>query len=170
MPTRNDSEQADILVAVKARLQDQIPELGELNCFVSILPDGDPYRPADNLFVTVAPTGGTFEGIAGGGARQCTENTGVLVTIFSRFRAQRQERDEDALVDEVRGILRMKRAILRALAGHDLYVSTDPLQPAAPALRAYLAPTESSPPDPTGDREMVMVSLRFDVTFDWDLA
>ena len=162
---RNDTNQIDVLDAVVRRLIDQIDTLSDKNCFLAVLPDGTPYRPADDVFVVVSPTGGRFGLVDGGGIRQVNEQTGVLVTIFSRFMATRQERDRDALADQTRGLLVLKGRILRAMAALDLEVSGQP------ALRDLLVPTESTPPDPAhGDERLVQIGLKFEFSYDWDLS
>lgn len=162
---RNDTTQADVLDAVVRRLIDRIDSLSDKNCFLAVLPDGSPYRPADNLFVVVSPTGGRFSLVEGGGPSQCSEQTGVLVTIFSRFMANRHERDRDALADETRGVLTLKRQILRALTAADVEVEGQP------CLRDLLVPTESTPPDPAhGDERLVQIGLKFEFSFDWNLS
>jgi hypothetical protein len=163
---RADTTQADILDAIVRRLIDQIDPLTEKTCFIGILPDGAPYRPADNLFVVVSPTGGQFpaEFVDGGGSQQLTENSGVLVTIFSRLMSQRQERDREGLASETRGLLTLKRQILRALTAHDLEWGGQKI------LRSLLVPSESSPADPAREVDnLVQLSIRFEVSFDWDL-
>lgn len=164
---RSDSEQADILDAVVARLVDQVDAVSEKTCFIAITPV-PPYFPADNIFVTVSTTAGTFpeDLLVGGGINQCTERTGVLVTIFSRKRTDRAGQDREVLNEETRGLLRLKRAVLKALTGHDLQWQQSNV------LRSLLLPTESSPGEPVDaeGNKMTAISIRFSIEFDWNLT
>lgn len=163
---RVETEQSDVLLAIVDRLVDQIPALSRKNCFISILPN-PPYKVPDNVFVTVSPTGGTFpeDLLVGGGAHQCNESAGVLVTVFSRFMAQRTGHDAASLTDFTRGVLRMKRLILKALTAHDLQFERNSI------LSSLMLPTDSGPPEPIGDpaENLVQVSVKFGTDFDWNL-
>lgn len=163
--TRTDTEQADILDSVVKQLLDTIPSLSSKTCFISILPD-PPYKVPDNQFVTVAPTGGDFpeEFTDGGGQNQCTEMSGVIVTAFSRFQAYRQGQEREALSNWTRGILRMKRLILKSLVSQDLTWNTNFI------LRSLVRPKKSGPPDHVGDEALVKIPISFALDFDWNLT
>jgi hypothetical protein len=165
--SRVDTEQADVLDAIVARLLDQIDSLSDKNCFISLLPN-PPYKCPDNLFVTVSPTAGTFpaEFLDGGGQNQCVEATGVLVTIFSRYMASRPGQDRETLSDQTRGVLRLKRLILKALTDHDLQFGGNLI------LRDPILPTDSGNTDPVEQpgQNLVQLPLKFALAFDWNLT
>ena len=164
---RSDTEQADVLDAVVKKLIDNIPLLSDKNCFISILPK-PPYKVSDSLFLTVSPTAGNFpeDLLIGGGQNQCTENSGVLVTIFSRYMAQRPDHDRDSLSDQTRGILKMKREVLRQLTALDLEWEGSKI------LRSEMIPTDASPAEPVQDpgENLVQLTIRFSTDFDWNLT
>lgn len=162
---RVDTEQADVLDAICAQLITSIPALSTKNTFISILPV-PPQLPADNLFLTVSPTGGNFpeEFTAGGGQWQCTEDAGVIVAIFSRYQADRPGHERDLLSEFTRGILRMKKLVLKALVGQDPTWNTNFI------LRNLLAPQTAGAPDYVGDEQLVQVPLKFQTIYDWNLT
>lgn len=162
-----DTEQAAVLDALVARLIDQIPALSTKNCFLSILEDPPNYA-SDNVFLTVAPSAGIFpdEFQDGGGEHQCTEETGAVISIFSRFQANRPGHERALLSDFARGILRMKRLVLKALVGQNL-TSTDD---ANYVLRDFIKAKKSSFPAYVGQEQLVKVAIEFSTVFDWNLT
>ena len=167
---RTDTQRSDVLDAVVNRLIDQVPQCTDKTCFVSILPN-PPYYPPDDQFVTVSPTAGRFveELLDGGGQNQCTEDTGVLVSLFSRYVATQAGHDRDALNDFTRGILNLKRSVLKALVDFDLQFGGNLI------LRSLMQPTDAGPPEPITEGSgqggrMVQVTLRFKTEFDWNLT
>lgn len=164
---RVDSEQADVLDACLAKLITDIPQLSDKNTYISILPY-PPVKITDNLFVVVSPTDGTFpeELVEGGGQNQCTEVSGILVSIFTRFAAYREGREREALSENTRGILRMKRLVLKSLTAADLSFNANLV------LRSLVIPKVSGPPDfaDPNDKALIQVTIRFEVTWDWSLT
>lgn len=166
MNNRVDTDQADILDAVVARLINQIDRLNDKTCFPTMDDKEPPYKPADEVFVAVCPTGGTFpeEFTDGGGAHQCTEYSGVIVTIWSRIHTDRAGRDREALANFTRGLFRLKKLILKALCSHDLTFNGDWI------LRNMIAPKISGPPDRVGEEGLSKIPINFSTDFDWNLT
>jgi hypothetical protein len=162
---RTDGEQGDILEAITKALIDNIGGLSAKNCFISIYPN-PPYKIPDNLFVTVSPAASNYpeEFTSGGGQNQCTEDSSVLVTIFSRFQCNRAGQEREALNDQNRGILQMKRSILKTLCSLDLTVNANF------ELRNQMQPKRCGAPEYVGDEQLLTVSMEFSVTWDWDLT
>jgi hypothetical protein len=165
MANRVDGEQGDLLDAVVKALIDNVPQLSSKNAFISIYPS-PPYKVPDNVFVTVSPGASSFpeEFIVGGGQKQCAEDATVLVTIFSRFQCNQAGQERNALNEQTRGVLRMKRAILKALVAADLTVN------AQPVLRNLVMPKQSGAPEYAGEEQLISVALSFGLTWDWDLG
>lgn len=164
-PARVDTEQSDVLDSFVKRLLDCIPAFSDKTCFVSINPD-PPYAVRDNTFLTVSPTGGVFpeEFTDGGGAEQCTEESGVIVTIFSRFQCNRPGDEREALSEFTRGVFRLKKQVLKAITSQDLTWG------ARRILRNLPRPKNSSPPDNADKDGLTKISVSFSADFDWDLS
>lgn len=156
--------QEAVLQAIVDRLREQL-DLNPSTCFLSI--DPEPCANiSHNLFLTVSPDGGQFrEGeFAGAGENLVIENTHAVITIFSQIRLDRVEHATSFLTDNARGVLTMKRKVLKALAGHIL-VDTD----GNALLVDYLEPV--SAPRPQSDRAKIGdVQLWFSTNFHWDLS
>lgn len=165
--TYADSEQSAVLDALAKLLIDSIPVLSTKNCFISILED-PPQMPSDDVFVTVAPTAGDFpeEFQDGGGPNQCTEYTGAIISIFSRFQANRPGQERDALSDFARGILKMKRLVLKAVVGKNLTSAADGNQ----VLRELIKAKKSSFPAYVNNEQLVKVGIEVSTPFDWNLT
>lgn len=166
---RTTADQVTVLQAVVDRLIAAVattPALNDSTCFLSIEPDPPVMLPS-NLFLTVAPNEGQFDpGLHdGGGIDQTTEEAGVVVSIFNRIHLDRGGRDGKLMSESARGLLTLKRLVLKALSGYDLSVSGNPL------LRNLMAPLKCSAPrriDEEG-RLIGAISLYFSTDFDWDL-
>lgn len=163
---RIDSEQADVLDSVLAQLLLDIPNLSSKNCLISIDPD-PPYKVPENFFLTISPANGTFppELVDGGGENQCMEESGVVVTSFSRFMANRPGQEREALSDFTRGILRMKRLILKSLTNADLtfngnFITRDPPTPKFSSFPTWV----------DADKTLLKLSLEFRISWDWALT
>lgn len=162
-----DSEQAEVLAALVKLLIDKIPALSTKSCFLTVLPV-PPHLPSDNLMVTVSPNGGTFpeEFTAGGGEFQCTEDTSAIITILSRFQANRPGHEQALLSDQARGMLRMKKLILKAVTGKNLTSTVD----ANLVLRNLMAPRQSSTPEYVGDEQLAQIGITVSLMYDWALT
>lgn len=122
-PDRVDIQEVDVYTSILTRLRSQLG-LNTSNCSLSISPDdGDVVTPTGgNYFLNVGPGGGEFPADAqeGGGDSQCTENLTVLVAIYTKIRTDSVTEDTQTLTEATRGLLAIKRKVLKALVGFDL--------------------------------------------------
>lgn len=158
------TNQVDVLNAVVARLIAQVSGLNSSTCFISDTPE-PPAASQNNLFVTVAPTGGRFDEEAqiGAGAAELIEYVGFAVTIWSAMKLDRNEHANYLLTDATRGLLAVKKSVLKALVGHNLQVT------GGDALVAYIRAINSSPPGYT-QGGLGRITLTFSSEFLWDLS
>lgn len=157
----------EVLDAVIARLLTRIPTLNPSTCFFSTNPQPSIWRNG-NLFVTVAPQGGTFDQAEfnGMGRAGIVEQTGVIVTCWSAIKLDSTERDLYALRDPDRGLLGWKLKLLDALAGHKL-LGLDGQE----LLTSYLRPTMTQYPQTAGDDgKFSGISIEFATDFNWRLS
>lgn len=158
------TDQIAILNAVVARLISQISGLTASTCFLSDAPE-----PAANVtgstFLTVAPSGSRFDEEAqiGAGEQELIEYAGVSVTIFTKMQLDRVEHATSLLTEETRGLLAMKKSVLKALVGHNLQVA------AGDGLVAYMRAVNASAPGYT-QSGLGRLSLMFSTEFLWDLS
>lgn len=117
--SRIDAEQSDVLDAVVTRLQTALV-LGGRQCFPVARPQDVPtIPPGGDFFVTVAVGDGLFvdqEQAEG----NLTEDTDVVVSAYTRIKTDSTGHDKQLLMEEARGLLRIKRRLLAALSGQDL--------------------------------------------------
>lgn len=160
------TDQVTVLLAVVARIRDQVPLLSqENNCFLSMSMDPIGEQRQD-IYATVAPMSGRFdhEMFVGAGDAGACEQTGVIITVFSQMRLDRPSQDLQMLTQESRGLLLLKKQILKALAGHDLQDSSGNR-----ILRDRIEPLNASHPQRYDESEGTF-SLSFATNFVWDLS
>jgi len=175
--SRVDIDQAAVLDAVVKQLIDNmvLPSgdgLTDKTCFITIYPEL-PTGAQDEVIVTVSPEGGTFPAgmIIGGGQKQCTEESGILVSMWSRFKVDRQFRDRESLCNETRGLLKLKKSLLKALCAVDLQANYPPGTGGTNSfLRQYLIPTQAYAPDHPKEEPYAGLTIRFQADYDWDLT
>jgi hypothetical protein len=160
------TDQADVLTAIQLRLKTALG-LADSTCFLSLRPV-PPVSPAaaGNEFVTICPMDSQFnEGVfEGAGEAALEENAGVIVTVFTRIRLDRNEHATQALTNATRGLLKKwKKDILEALAGHELLDADG-----ESVLVNQLMPRSCQAPD-TGEEGLIGLSIYFDTDFDWSL-
>lgn len=149
-------------------------QLEEKTCFLSFYQE--PYRFPDTLFVTVAPGYSSFgEGFQiGGGAKQCTEEMGVDITIWSRYPPTQVSHDASSLTDPVRGLYQIKGRILRALVAIDLAANYPPgTQGVNQFQRELLIVTGCDAPEHVIDEKgnnFKKLVIHFRISWDWDLT
>jgi len=122
---------------------------------------------AGDWWCTVAAGDGQFvEGNQEPG--QCSEESEVIVTAYTRIMTDRTDHAENLLHDPQRGCLFMKRKLLSALVGKDLQTSTGDF-----FLRQWLWAARSSRPKAGNHSEtgelIGSIQLTFRIEFDWDL-
>jgi hypothetical protein len=165
---RIDVDQAVVLERIVARLRSAL-SLNERQVYETLSPDFLPRIPTGgDFFVAVSPLDGTF--IDGEQVEDnITEEWGVAVTAYTRIRLDSTDRDEKMLRDASRGLLTIKKRILRALVGQDL--KTDE---GSEFLRDLLFARHCRQPDaaeiPDGKIPVGRITLEFGVHFDWELS
>ena len=138
-------------------------------CYEVANPDEIPSVPiAGHWWCTVAGGDGQFvEGNQD--ASQCSEQTEVIVTAYTRIQTDMTDHAENLLHDPARGCFEMKRRLLKALCGVQLVTPSGDL-----FLRQSVWASRSSPPrngkhSETGEF-IGMIQLAFRIEFDWDLS
>ena len=162
------TDQADVLTAIRDRLISQIEDLNESTCFITLEPVPPMVGSVGGEFVTVCPDNGQFaDGVfEGAGEAFLEEDGGVIVSAFARIRLDRNERAEYALTEASRGLLKVwKPAILKALSGQQL---TD--AGGNDILDNLLQPAGFSKPKIAPESDLIGFSLHFNTDFDWDLS
>lgn len=191
---RIDIDQADVLLAVTSRLRVEL-ELNERNCYL-VLSAADP--PAhwigneDNWQVLVSGSAGTFDQglFEGGGRRQVMEAWTFAVGIYTRIDLDESSHWKEAMLKANRGIYRLKKSVLHALAGVDLTIdeadeessteesSTDEETSDEFFLRELIRPIHASQPvymqpvnvdGEIGGPGIVQMIIGFSLPFDWNL-
>jgi len=162
---RVSTDHATILDAVVKRIRSQIPEFSGTSCIVSFKPE--PAANVDkNLFCTVAPTDGQFEldNQIGGGAENLVEQAGVAVTMFSAMKLDRSDVHESVLMEKSRGLLVLKKKLLKALVGHDLQTPNGDY-----ILASQMHALRASQPGEDGQGR-VFLQVTFSTDFGWDIG
>ena len=161
------TNQVDVLAAVVTRLKAAVTELdGDSLCYVSDYP-APPENVQNDLFATVSPSDGTFDVDLqeGAAANDVREYAGILVTVFSKMKLDRHGRTDSLLSDSTRGLLPLKRKILKALAGHRLQDGSS-----NDLTTSYLYAQKASAPRWDADTKLGVMSLYFSTDFLWDLT
>lgn len=159
------TDQSTVLTAVVTRLIGQVAALNAANCYLSCEPDPTVER-SHHLFVQVSPGDGRFDDAAhtGGGINQVFEVASVWVTIFVRTQLDQVQRSTKTLQDASRGLLTLKKSILKALSGHDLQsAGGDNI------VINYMAPMSAARPLRESWEGFAVQALQFSTDFEWDL-
>ena len=168
---RLEAIQDKVLIAVRDHLQTDLA-LNESQCYLTIDPMNPKIAVGGDYWLAVAPGDGRFdEDIElGGVVEQCLEDSVVSVWGYSRIHVDQTNHDEMLLTDPVRGILAIKRKILKSLSGVDLTIEGEPFQ------RALLMPSYAHAPevgmidlDDDAALPIAIVGVQFRSPFDWDL-
>lgn len=168
--SRVDTEQATLLERIADYLRKQL-RLNARRCFETLDPLHPVIPPGGDYFLSVAPGDGTFdvEHQVGGGADQLTEYGEVVVTIYSRVKLDSTDHDEIIMRDASRGLLSLKKTVLKTLVGYDLALeSGDTALRQTLYAKRYTAPTMGQQ-DGSGIG-VAFLSITFGVDFDWDLS
>ena len=104
------------------------------------------------------------EMFAGAGAAGTAEKSGVIVTVFSQMKLDRSDSDESMLLHESRGLLGLKKVILKALSAHSLVDHSG-----HQILLNLMEPMNSGHPRDDGDA-VGEFSVVFATDFVWDLS
>jgi len=162
--SRVDVTEIEVVTAILARLRSQL-KLSENQCWFttdpSIIPD---LPPGGEYFATVAIGDGQFpdgEQIAG----NITEDTSIGVTIYSRMRLDRTDKDIALLAKKDNGLFALKKKVLAALVGHDLTNEDDDT-----FLRQLLHALDCTRPVYDKTKAVGYLTIAFGVSFDWELT
>ncbi len=165
MADRQKKDIVSIWTAVIARLRTQL-SLNSDTCFFWLGGGSDPQPPpvATDLFLTVAPDGGTFdEGLQdGGGAAQNTIKTGIAVTIYTQIFLENDSRDDQFLTHSTKGVGAMFTRVCNALIDHD------PTFSGVYAMREQIRPSGFSAPRRSSIDRYGKMTIMFELT--WDLG
>lgn len=159
--------QVTVLERVIARIINQLPQdFGTKNCFLTLDPLPPKLRTHPQLCCTVSPMGGMYEGVEGGGHNQVFELSGVIVGVWSAMVLDEDGHAEAVLNHQAKGLLRIKRRLLKSLAGHNLVDENGDA-----ILISFMAPKESQHPQEMRPlREFTGFTLYFSTEFEWDLS
>jgi hypothetical protein len=102
--------------------------------------------------------------LEGGGEHQATEQASVVVTAYTRIELDRGDHTAALFHDDLRGLMRLKRKILRCLTNHALLDEDD-----YAILRNPLYPIHAYRPAKDERNGLARISVEFGVDFDWDL-
>jgi hypothetical protein len=174
MPTRVDVDQSAVLEAVVKQLINAYPGggLSDKTCYLADEPDA-PEDPVDDLYITVSMGNGTFNNalFVGGGPKQCSEETQVIVSIWCRVESDEPGHNKEALTNRNSGILRHKARVLRALAGADLQINyPENAGGTNNFLRQWLIPITATVPEKKNENGYSGLAIVFGADFDWDLT
>ena len=119
--------------------------------------------PGGDFFVTVAVAHGTFaesEQVPG----NITEDGMITVTGYTRIKLDSGS-DTKLLHDSTRGLLGIKKKMLKALVGVDLQTDAGET-----FLRELVLAKVSSQPNYDPDKGIGWLSMEFGVSWDWDIT
>lgn len=165
------TDQSTVLQAVVNRLIARLGVaygLNSSNCFMSVEPEIVEIPRSHNFAVTVCPVEAQFDqgALDGAGEYLCIEQAGVIVTPHTAIKLDRVEDFTAALTNATRGLLGMKKAILKAMktsdrlqdgSGNELLVNLS--QPERASMPVYNPQTSLS-----------RLSVTFSTDFQWDLS
>jgi hypothetical protein len=165
---RVDISQADVLQAILLRLQTALA-LSDRQCYPVARPQDAPSIPmGGDYWLTVSPGAGNFgpEEQADGNV---TEDSDVTVTAYTRIKTDSVGHDTDLLLDAARGLLPIKKAILKALVGHDA-VDADGNTFLRQLLYAQTATAADIVKLPNTEAAFGRLSITFGLSWDWSLT
>jgi len=159
----NPTDQVTVLNAVIALLQAGVPKLaGPNTCFLSM--DTEPLgNQRQNIYGTVCPMGGSYDGELFDGGAEAVEHSGVIVTVFSAMKLDRADADVAMLTDASRGLLGLKQQVLKSLVGKMLVD-----QSSNNILLRPMRPLQADHPNRHNDTKGKF-SLMFETIFQWNL-
>lgn len=164
---RSDVTYNEMIEAILRRLRTELG-LNERTCYETLHPTAVSIPPGGEFFVSVSPGDGEFpEGHQIGGAEnQCTEDGTIVVTMFSRMQLDGADYAPSMLRDESKGLMEIKRLVLKALVGWDATTADDE----STFLRQLITVLSSTAPMYDEKNGYGFLSLTFRAGFDWDLS
>jgi len=171
------TDHATVLVAIMAKLQNDLEDLFGHESVLYISDQEITVELADHLFCTVAPSDGAFpsDGVDGSGQYLVYENANFSVTVRSRIQTDQIERSTQAYLDQNRGLLPIKKRVLKALAGQQLYSAPNYGDQATydtstgALLTAVLCPTRSQHQSQQEEDKFSEFTVGFSCQWNWDL-
>jgi len=165
------TDQITVLNAIVDKLRTDISDAfgGESTCFVSDTP-WPGVEVQDELFCTVHPLDSQFQfdDPVGGGSEGIVENAVFGVTVWSKIILDRLEHNATELTDADRGLLTLKKRVLKCRAGQQIH-SDYPMN-TTPLLTAHLRPLSAlHPPSRQGAGDFASFSIQFMGPFYWNL-
>lgn len=172
---RVDVNQIELFEAVLAHLRTTL-SLDERSCY-SVVDRHSPGLPHSGDFWVTLSLGSQSEFddtlIDGGGIEQVTEFVPLIVAGYSRVKLDSTGHDHFLLTDDARGLLAIKKLILRTMTCEDIKCNND----TSTFLRNLPIPASAENPQllrPANDADAAwgigMVSVTFTCVFDWDLS
>lgn len=165
------TDAAEVLTAVLTKLRGDVEALrNESVCFITDIMDPS-YEVNSNFYATVCFGDGQFDqGFSdGSGNLGVVESTSILVTVFSKIQVDRIERFQAGMLDSKRGLLVIKKQILKSLANKNLDGGTYNGNPSLLLLEPlYCRHAGHQQRRPVADQ--ASFSLSFDAKFWWYLG
>lgn len=165
------SDQASLLVAVVKKIRAEIPAFSTgVTCIISDTPFPS-VEVNDYVFCTVCPESDTFapDDPVGGGSQGIIEVSSFRVSVFSRVERDQLEREDQAYLAEDAGLLPLKKAVLKCLAGQQIFADYPINQ--QPMLIEWCRPVSAHhPPHGQHKDEFSSFGITFEAPFYWDLS
>lgn len=169
---RIDITQDKVIEAVVFHLRRDF-ELSDRQCFMTIDPQNPVVPIGGDYWLTVSPGDGQYDDelMAAMIVEQCVEHS--IVSVFAYTRIQLDSTDHEALLltEATRGLLTLKKRILRSMSGIDLkYDGDEFVRELLTATYAH-APSRGVIEQNDGPGLTIgMIGLDFRTVFDWDLS
>jgi len=154
-----------ILLAIVARLRNEIEWCNESTCYFTLNPRAKPSNTGDR-WITVSPGGGKFDEsqFAGGGRVLLTADSRFTVTIHSPVALDEVGHDTEFLMNESLGVLEAMDEVL------EIFAEFDPLDPDGnEMLRQPICPDGWEEPERQSEW-LGSLGVVFQIMFDWDLS
>lgn len=168
---RVDVEQSVLSARLTAWLRDQLA-LPPNRCYETIDPLGVQAAPGGEYWISIAPGDGQFDESfqEGGGEDQLVEDAVFTVTAYVRIHLDQTGRDEKLLRDAGRGLLSIKKVLLKALASADLATEDGDT-----FLRSTIKIVSASRPqilqeNRSGGAYLGVIQIDCRASFDWNLT
>jgi len=164
--TRIDVTQSAVLDRLVEFLRAELP-LEERSCYLAIEPLSPPVIPkSGDYFVTVSPGPGNF--VEGEQVPvNVTEEWSITVTAYTRVRLDSTDHHRQLMLNASRGLIILKRRLLKALVGVDLAIEANGTEG---FLRNYLYAKSATQPQWDEKKGIAWIGVDFGVDFDWDLT
>jgi hypothetical protein len=164
-------DQATLLKAIVCKLAAEIPSFStQTTCLISDEP-WPSVEVNDYVFCTVCPLSDSFtpDDTVGGSDQGVIEVSSFRVTVWSRMERDQLEREGIAFLDAEQGLLPLKKAVLKCLAGKQIYM--DYPDNTIPLLIEFCRPVSAHhPPSKQHHDDYSSFGITFEAPFYWDLT